>query len=357
MVGAREISVIRAAGITGRAEAERMARRKELAEADAERVRQGCSSCSLVGARRMIHAPVRRGTSTRSVRVFGVDQNLGSLASAPSIARGRPLVAADVSARRAVAVIGAQLASALFGTSDPLGAELMVASRPVEIVGVSEPSGELFGQSLDHFVVVPIGFFRNTFPRQGMLMIVAEAHSAAELDEARREVTLAMRRLHRLAASEADDFDTITAETLLADWRKTKAQMTLAASLIGAITLLGGALVVGNLVLMSVAERTVEFGVRRALGATRRDVLLQPIVESLLLALGGTVFGLTAALGVLSLLSSLIRQRWVTGFSADLPLTWVAIGVAASTLLALLAAAYPAFQASRVDPIVALRQE
>jgi putative ABC transport system permease protein len=357
MVGGREISVARALNITTRKDAERLARRKELREEDADWVRQRCSSCSVVGARRVTQATVRRAASTQSARVFGIDESIEALASAPQVQRGRPIVAADVSAHRPVAVLGSRLAAALFGSSESLGAHLMLNSQPVEVVGVAEPSGELFGQSLDNFVVVPIGFFRHAFSGEGVLMIIAEARSTAVLGEARDEVTGAVRSLHRLAPSEADDFDTISAETLLADWRSAKAKITLASSLIGAITLLGGALIVANLVLMSVSERTVEFGIRRAVGAKRRDLLLQPVIESLMLAFTGTLFGLTGALALLSLISLLIRRLWFAGFAAALPLTWVFIGVATSTVLALLAAAYPAFQASRIDPVVALRQE
>ncbi|MBM4380241.1 MAG: ABC transporter permease [Deltaproteobacteria bacterium] len=269
--------------------------------------------------------------------------------SAFELAAGRFLVEADEGG--SVAVLGADVAEALFQRDSPLGASIRVGERPFRVVGVLGRKGKLLGQSQDLVVVIPLNTHRRYFGRWRSLSIGVAVDDPAVLDKVEDQVVGALRRLRSTPPDKEDDFSINRPEQLAATYEQLTSALFAVAVGVGFITLLVGGIGIMNIMLVSVRERTREIGVRRALGARRRTIVLQFLMEaSAVSALGGAL-GTAAGLGAAKVVSL------VTPLSAAVqPLTVVA-GVGFSAVVGLLFGIWPAARAARLDPVEALRYE
>jgi putative ABC transport system permease protein len=267
-----------------------------------------------------------------------------------TVAEGRFFTAADVEGGRPVCVIGSELSTNLFRGESPLGCRLRVADRSFEVIGVLDKQGSFLGMfSLDNRVVLPLKQFIGYVSRNPDLSIEVKATQLANLDEAREELRQAMRHIRQLAPDEADDFSINQQEQFITIFHQQTRVIALIGLCITALSLFVGGIGIMNIMFVSVAERTREIGVRKALGARRRTILFQFLVEAACLCLMGGMIGLGIA--------------WLLTFGVDrflptaMPPTLVGIALLVSLVTGLVSGFLPAWRAARMDPVEALRSE
>jgi putative ABC transport system permease protein len=335
-----------------------MQKRKDVGMADVEAVRRGCTLCSEVGAMVATTRDARFGRTTqRDVRLMGVTENYSRIGSIRELIAGRHLIDDDVDNARNVAVIGTDVLDAFFGSMEPLGRLISVDGREYRVVGVAARKGSVFGESQDNFVWVPITLFQKYYGTRRSVVIQAEARSMDEFEEAQDQARVVMRVRRHLEYAEPDDFSLETGESVLDLWQSATQGIYAATLLVTAISLIVGGVVVMNIMLVSVTERTAEIGVRKALGAKRRDILRQFVVESVILSLFGGALGVLGAVAFAKGLGAVLGNIMAADFVAPVHIWAVLLAVAVSSLVGLVAGLYPASRAASLDPVAALRQE
>ncbi len=281
----------------------------------------------------------------------GATEEFFSVYANAVVVRGRPFTAAENLHRLDVAVIGEDIAKGLFDTREPLDKEIIVNNHSFRVIGVMErPKGGFGpGGNEDRRVVVPYWSFRKAYPQLENHGIRIEAYSG-KLPLAIDEARVALRRNRKVAYDKPDDFEYNTAESLIRDFHDIVGMIGVVISVLASVGLMIGGVGVMNIMLVSVTERTREIGVRKAIGARRRDIIGQFLIEAMTLTAAGGVLGVI--LGYL--VSAGIRYL---GLQTSVPLWSVVLGVAVSASIGLFFGMYPAVKAARLDPVVALRYE
>ena len=265
--------------------------------------------------------------------------------------RGRLMSAIEVSLSRPVAVIGAQLAERLFGDIDPLEKTIQINGVHFRVVGVSAKRGSLLGQTQDEFAVIPLGQFEQLFGSRRQLTMSVKPRDVSQTPAAMDDATVALRSARRLPPTKPDNFAIFSSDTFLGIYQS--ATSGIFAVLVGvvALSLVVGGVVIMNIMLMAVSERTREIGLRKALGARRSDIMVQMLTESVVLSIFGGVVG--TFLGALIA----IAISKLTPIPASIQAWSVALGIGITALVGLFFGLYPASRAARLDPIEALRRE
>jgi putative ABC transport system permease protein len=328
---------------------ERLDRRnKRLTWDDFEWLQRHCASCQEVGATDGTRLDLKHnGRELFDTRIVGVTANMAEIED-KTIAEGRFLAPPEVEHAAAVCVIGAELREKFFPDSDPLGQTLKIGDLAVRVVGVEEKRGSMFGDSLDNHLYLPLTTFGRMFGRRRSLDLHGKAAEGEQLEAAIEQARLAMRNRHRLKGDEDDDFGLVNVEQVNNRVDQFTGAIALVVTPITLISLVVGGIVVMNIMLVSVTERTFEIGLRKAVGARRRQILLQFLIESSLLSSVGGVLGLLLASGI----------SWVVGATTPIPMTitapYVLLALLVSGAVGMIFGIYPAFKAARLDPIVAL---
>ncbi len=339
----------------GQAFAEAQSKRPDILSDDVEFMEERLGPEFDVGARGAGTLPARRGTNTLvGISVEGVTANISELTDL-KIARGRGFSAPDQKFRRNVCVIGQDVVDELFAGSDPIGEKLRLGQISYTVIGIAEPRGSLFGNSQDGFVQIPLGTFEKVFGRRSRsLSILVRARNPKLVTplETEESVRILMRlRRGLILTDEEDNFSIVTAESV----RAFAGSLTgIVGTIIYPLTIVAlfvGGVVVMNMMLASVTERTREIGIRMAIGARRSDILNQILIESTTLTLIGGFLGLVAA----ALLAFLIRL--ITGFPVRLPFWAVFLAIGVSSAVGIIFGVVPARKAAAADPIEALRYE
>ena len=265
--------------------------------------------------------------------------------------RGRMVSPVEISRNRRVALVGWQVADRLFGQADPLDKFVKVAGVPFRIVGVSAKKGAFFGSSLDEFVVIPLGQYQKLFGSRQSLALMVKPRDAQAVVVAKDEARTALRVARHLGPGEPDNFGVVASDSVMDIFQQATAGI--AAVLVGvvALSLLVGGIVIMNIMLMVVSERTREIGLRKALGARGRDIMSQVLTESITLSMLGGLIG--AGLGALFAKG----LAAVTPLPAAIELWSVVVGVLVTGLVGLFFGWYPARRAAGLAPIEALRRE
>jgi putative ABC transport system permease protein len=286
--------------------------------------------------------------NARRVTIVGSTEQL-LLTGGISLAQGRFLSAAEAEGARPVCVIGSQVAENLFPRESPLGKRLTIDRQPFEVVGVLEKQGSMFGD-FDNQAVIPLAQLMASFRHSRELdMIQVKVKAVADLDNAREDLRNVLRRARRLAPADPDDFAINEQSQILAMVHRVTATIAAVGLFITGLSLFVGGIGIMNIMFVSVAERTREIGIRKAIGAKRRTILLQFLIEAATICLIGGGIGLAIAWPV-----TLVMQRFMP---AVLSLDIVGIAMGVSLLTGVLSGFFPAWRAARMDPVEALRNE
>lgn len=252
-----------------------------------------------------------------------------------------------------VVIIGKDVAEHFFPAVDAVGRELRIGSLPYEVIGVVEDQGNVMGMSLNKFAVTPFNSSSRRLlnPTNVVDGVIVSFPDALQMQAGLEDVRVTMRVIRGLRPSQKDDFSLQTADSALEFWRKIEGFLVIAGVALPAIGLIVGSIVIMNIMLVAVAERTREIGVRKALGAKRRDILSQFIVESTTLAILGAAIGILVGVGI----AAAIKQ--FTPLPSSVELWSIILGVVVGGGVGIISGVYPASRAARLDPIAALRQE
>jgi putative ABC transport system permease protein len=303
---------------------------------------------------------------TKQVAVFGATENFAAVSFVP-IEMGRFFVPGEVQNRRQVVVLGQTPYQSLFPNVDPIGKKVRIGSNEFTVIGVvgKRPSPGGFNTGADDFAVIPYTTHEKFYGkvlsnkgskvvnqqsfRSGMIAVVPRADVGRE--QAMREVEAIIRIRHGLKLDAPNDFDLVTQDAILKVWEQISQATVLALMVISSIALMVGGIGVMAIMMISVTERTREIGVRKALGARRREILWQFLIEAAFLTSAGGVLGIAfgSAIGLL--------VHWMTGFPVSLPWWSFALGIGFSASIGIFFGLFPAVKASRLDPIEALRYE
>jgi putative ABC transport system permease protein len=326
-------------------------RRPELTAEDADALAEEGRSLLFVAAeaseRQDVWAEARK---VEDMSVRGVGPEYPYLATF-ELDRGRHLTPLEIQRGRPLAVIGHEVAEELFPTRDPLGATIRVRGRHFEVIGIAAEQGSTFGVTQDDFVVISLGLWQKIFDRRANVDISIKAADPSDVQGAIEETRMIMRARHHLRPSQEDDFGFATTQDFLDLYQQVTTGVYSALVGLVAISLLVGGIVVMNIMLVAVTERTREIGIRKAIGARSRDVLRQFLYEAIVLSGIGGLIGVALGFAI----AILVAQVTPLPYS----LTWwsIALGIGLSSVVGIVFGIYPAAKAARLDPIAALRYE
>lgn len=271
--------------------------------------------------------------------------------NAYNLSSGRNILPQDVDYARAVAVIGADVESALFERQDPLGKTIRIEGRPYTVVGVVEAKGNVFGNTLDRFVVVPYSNLAGLYGRNQNIGIQVRAGSVENIQAAIDEITGVLRVIRKVDPRDTNDFEITTNESLSNTFESFTGILYTIGFVIGGIVLLGAGIGVMNIMLVSVSERTREIGLRKSVGATKKAIVSQFLMETVAICQIGGVIGIIAGV--------LLGNAAALYLEANIVVPWVSAvgGIIGMTVIGLLFGVYPAYKAAQLDPIESLRYE
>ncbi len=296
-------------------------------------------------------APVQfGGERIERVRIQGASPNMGVIAGLEAVA-GRFIVDMEDQRRMYVAFIGNDIKTKLYPNVDPIGKMLDIQGRRFEIVGVAKAKGSVFGESLDNFVVIPIETFFKIYGSRRGISYRALAVGHSQLKQAQDEIRMLLRAYRHVPPNQDDNFGIFTADSVVETWEKMTSAIAATAVAVVSVFMVVGGVVIMNIMLAVVTERTHEIGIRKSVGARRADILQQFLVESSLMASTGGLLGVLLAWGIA------VVVRATTPVPMALPASAVFVGVTLSAVVGLFFGIYPAQRAAKLDPIVALRAE
>jgi putative ABC transport system permease protein len=331
--------------------------RKEITQEDAEAIRAEAANAvdSVAPVHRKVVTDLRyEDKETDTPILFGVTPEYEYTIS-QYVERGRFFVDADIEGRENVVVLAQDVVRALFPFEDPLGKEVKIEGRPFRVVGVMETLGNFFGQSRDNSVFIPLATFdkywRDIDPPLVVFFIIIRPHTRADVQPAMDEITDILRRRRQVPAGAKNNFGVSSQDSLLDFYNQLTGATWLVLTAISFVALMIGGIGVMNIMLVSVTERTKEIGIRKAVGATRANILWQFLIEAVVLTALGGVAGLCVGEA-----ASLLMNRY-SPLPAFVPLWAILVGIGISASVGIVFGLWPAWKAARLDPIEALRYE
>jgi len=327
-------------------------KRKPLNFQSVTLLEKGCDLCEKISPRAFKRARVKHlNQSLRDVFISGTTYNYIDIVDL-EVAQGRFTSYEDDLYHRQVAFIGDLIRETFFANVDPIGKTIKIGPKKYTVIGVSKKLGSTFGHNQDNFVIIPLSAFSKQFglPRRG-LSIVVKASSVGVLNEAMDEARVILRAQRHVPFDKEDDFDIVTADSILEILNSFTRIFRYGLIGISSISIVVGGIVVMNIMMVSVTERTREIGIRKSIGAKQKHILLQFLFESLILTLSGGIVGIICGFIIAKILVGFIHM--------DISPSAIAIvaGLSISTLTGLIFGIYPAMKAARLDPIKALSYE
>ncbi|MEO8042899.1 MAG: ABC transporter permease [Acidobacteriota bacterium] len=323
---------------------------KDITWEEYEYVRDSCELCSAVGAQVNSGADLSKdGVEMPATRIMGVTANMADIED-KTISEGRFMTDGESSRITYICVIGNDVKEKFFPNKSPIGEEIKVRGVPLRIIGVEGKRGSFFGDSQDRHLYIPIALHGQIFTRTGGIQLHGKTITNEHFKEAIEEARQHLRNRRKLIGSEEDTFGVVNVDEFGSQMDQITGAIAAVVLPITGIILVVGGIVVMNIMLVSVTERTFEVGLRKALGATRNQILLQFLIESASLCVVGGFLGLLLAIGATQLVGMAL------GMTMTIELKYILISIAVSSIIGIVAGLYPAWKAARLDPIVALTQ-
>jgi putative ABC transport system permease protein len=342
--------------IKSREEFVKVNKRKDVTHDDAEAITRLCTSCWRVGvAANAIEEVKHADQKAENVRIRGVEPLTMFDVDGVTIDAGRIWTEAEASSGHEVCVVGPDILKNLFGgaSSDrALGQELRVAGRPFTIIGVLEPLGSILGFSRDNVVYIPYAAYEKAYGARRSLVVFIQVPEAEHLEAAEDQVrTIMVNRRGRPADDEDEGFALETQDVFLNLYGSATSNIYIVTIGVAAVSLVVGGIVVMNIMLVSVTERTKEIGIRKAIGARRKDILTQFLIEAVTVTAIGGAIGVATGFGLAYVISALI------GFPLLISIASAVLGVGVSSVVGIISGLWPAWRAAKLHPIEALRAE
>jgi putative ABC transport system permease protein len=326
-------------------------RNKKVTWDDYEALRANMKLAERVGVELRASGKVRAGSQTlEDCSIRGVTANMVDI-DIVTPRDGRYITEGDDQSRALTTMIGQDVATKLFPNVDALGREILIDGRPFQVVGIAKPIGSVLGQSQDNFAYIPIQTYFKIYGTQETIWVNIQARGADWMERTQDEARALMRARRHLSPNETDNFGIFDSATLMDLWKNLTG--VIATAMIGVVSvfLVIGGVVIMNVMLATVTERTREIGIRKALGARHRDILLQFLVEAAVMAAAGGAIGVMTAYAISGL------TRATTSVPMSVPFTAVVIAEVISAAVGIFFGVYPARKAASLPPIEALRQE
>ena len=327
-------------------------KRKNFTLEDMEFLKRNCTSCELIGASITTSKTVKVGSeSLKNVEIVGVTQVDHLIGSVQELESGRHFLNDDIEHSRWVCIIGADIRENLFPYVDPLGKWIKIGPHNFLVIGVAAAKGKLLGMSQDNFARIPISTFQKIYGSRQSININIHTSSQEQMLKAQEQVRTILRSRRHVSFSEPDDFSFRTSDTFIQFYKSATTSIYFAMIAISSIALLVGGIVVMNIMLVAVTERTKEIGIRMAVGARRKDILFQFLIESAVLSASGGIIGIVLGF----LLARIVTS--VSSMPSTLDPSSIAAAIIVSASVGIFFGLYPASKAAKLNPIQALRTE
>ncbi len=329
-----------------------MLKRKNLTLDDMRTIKRLCPSCQLVGASVSTSRTAKFGSELlKDVGIRGITHVDHLIGSVLELERGRHILEEDESHSRYVCVIGADIKEKLFPYQDPLGKWIKVGPHNLLIVGIGAKKGKILGFSQDNYVRIPITTFHKLYGSRRSIEINIHTLSPEQMEKAQEEVRTVLRSKRHLSFNDKDDFSFTSSETFLQMYRTATSSIYFAMIAISSIALLVGGIVVMNIMLVAVTERTKEIGIRMSVGARRMDILFQFLIESASISTVGGLIGILIGFVIAKIVTA------ATSIPSALDPGSIIVAIIVSGSVGIFFGLYPANKAAKLDPIEALRAE
>ncbi|HTM15420.1 MAG TPA: ABC transporter permease [Terracidiphilus sp.] len=327
-------------------------KRRDITMDDFHAIVSECRSCVTVGARRDKLGKVVYGrNSTTDTDIRGWTWTMPGLSNL-DLDYGRAFTELEDSHSTRVAMVGADIVNNMLGPGDPIGKEIRVDGASYTVIGVGEAQGKMLGMSMDNWVAIPLNAFQQSYGSHASIDIYVDAGGGGELiDIVSDQLRTIMRARRHLAPGAADTFSIDTSATFQNMLGKILNNFGAVVAAVAGISLVVGGIVIMNIMLVSVTERTPEIGLRKAVGANRRDIMIQFLVESATISVVGGLFGIVAGISVAKVITMLIA------FPSAVKIWSVVVGLVVAATVGIFFGVYPAHKAAQLDPIAALRAE
>ena len=327
--------------------------RRNITVAEAYRLKKLLTQAKYVGAEQWQLSTVKFGNKKTNPNINIGGQTVDAMRTNDfKVEYGRDLRETDIQNSTDVCLIGYAVLEKLFPNFNPVGQTVRVDGRPLRVIGVMEKQPEMFGESNDNYVLIPITTWQNMYGKYSRSVnIMVTAHSSEEYDDVIEAAIGHFRKTRKVPPGEPNDFSIFSNESMITTVNDITGPIKIGALVVSVIALLAAGVGIMNIMLVSVTERTREIGIRKAIGARKSSILMQFLFEAIILCLVGGFIGIVVGVGIGNLAGSLLSAQ------SAIPVDWVIIGISLCVTVGLIFGTYPAYKASNLDPIEALRYE